>query len=348
MPYRVVMFGLGRVGGGVARLIAASDRFEIVGAVCRRPQNDGRDVGEIVGVGPLGVLASTDADEVLGSVDADIAVHATHPRLAVVEPELAAIVDAGLNVITTTEEAAFPWGSHPEEAGRLDEQAKSRGVSILATGVSPGFIWDSLVSVFALGSSGISAIKLRRRTTMSYLSDGTLGQMGVGLTASEFEEAVQAGDVFGHVGSRQSLDMVGTALGWKPVSFEETLVGVVGYEGDADEDVRPVDPERVCGFDQTAHGVFDRGAIEVTLAARLGIRDTYDEIELVGPNPRLLRITPAVEAMVTTHAMVANVLPAVVGAQPGLRTMLDLPLAGARLGDSARTPSIQGWKGVVE
>lgn len=338
MPYRVIMFGVGRIGGGVARLLAQRESFEIVGAVCRRLENNGRDVGDIAGVGPLGVLASTDQDAVLGGTEADIVVHATHPRLAIVESELTKIIEAGLNVVTLTEEAAFPWGSHPEESTRLDELARSRGVSILGTGASPGFIWDSLVAVFTLGFADVSEIKLRRRTTMSFLSDATLGQMGVGLTQSEFDDAVRSGDVFGHVGSRQSLEMVGAALNWSPLRFEETLAGVVGYEDDVPEDVRPVGPDRVCGFNQTAHATFDKGSIEVTLTARLGIRDTYDEIEIVSSLPRVLRIAPAMEGVATAQAVVVNVLPSVICAAPGLRTMLDLPLAGARLGDIVRTP----------
>jgi hypothetical protein len=284
-------------------------------------------------VAPLGVLASRDDDEVLRSVEADIVVHGTHPRLARVEPELAKIVGAGLNVVTLTEEAGYPWNSHPDESRRLDALAKENGVSILGTGVSPGFIWDSFPSVFSLVSSTITAIKLRRRTTLSFLSDTTLSQMGIGLTESDFADAVKDGEVIGHVGSRQSLDMLGTALGWRLESFEEGLSSVVGYQGEED-DPRARD-DRVCGFDQTASAVYDQGTADIALSARLGITETFDEIELVGSPARILRITPAVEAVATTQAVVANVIPAVIRAEPGLRTMLDLPLAGARLAATA-------------
>jgi 4-hydroxy-tetrahydrodipicolinate reductase len=302
--------------------------------VCRRPENDRRDVGDIVGIGPIGVVASRDEDEVLAGLDADIVVHATKPRLVAVEPELKKIVEAGVNVVTLTEEAAYPWNSHPEESGRLDALAKSQDVSILATGVNPGFIWDTLVGVFTLGSRDVSEIKLRRRTTLSFLSDQTLGQMGVGLSLSEFEVAVARGDVIGHLGTRQSLEMLGVALGWRLQTFEETLAAVaVDDENEAD---------RVCGFRQLAKAVFDGGSIEVTLEPRLDLDETYDEIELVGAPDRRLRIVPAVEPVATAQAVAVNVLPSVIRAEPGLRTMLDLPFPSARLRESGSGAAVGG------
>jgi 4-hydroxy-tetrahydrodipicolinate reductase len=328
---RVVVFGLGRMGSGVVRLLAERGHA-VVGAVCRRPENDGRDVGELAGIDPLGVRASTDADAVLAGVEADVAVHATHPHLSVVEPELAQLVEAGLDVLTLTEEAAYPWASHPQEAARLDALAKGKGVSLLASGINPGFLWDTLVGVFTLGSRAISAISIQRRTTLSALSEQTLAQMGIGLTVGEFEAAVARGDVFGHVGTRQSLELVGTALGWRLESFEETLNGVPEPGGD-----------RVTGFRQLARAVFDGGSIEVRLEPRLWLEDTYDEIEFRGTPYRRLRITPAMEPMSTAQAVAVNLLPAVRAAAPGLRTMLDVPLPSARLGGvDAPAPATAG------
>lgn len=328
---RVVLFGLGHIGAGAARLLAARDDCTIVGAVCRRPENDGRDIGELAGIGRLGVTASLDEDAVLDSVEADVALHATKPWLTTVEPELARLVEAGLNVVTLTEEAAYPWGSHPEESRRLDALARLRGVSILATGVNPGFIWDTLPAVLTLGSAEISKIRLRRRTTLSFLSDATLAQMGIGLSREDFDAAVACGDVIGHLGTRQSVELLGAALGWNLGAFAESLSCVV------DEDA---EPPRVCGFRQVATATFDSGTVDVLLEPRLGLAESVDEIELVGTPPRLLRIEPAVEPIATAQAVAVNALPAVVEAEPGFRTMLDLPLPSARL--RARRPNGSG------
>lgn len=315
---RVVLHGLGRVGSGVARLLVERGH-SIAGAICRQPANEGRDIGEIAGIGSLGVLASRSADDVLAAAQADVAVHATDPRLAVVEPELTQLLEAGLDVLTLTEEVAFPWGSHPDAAARLDAVAREHHVSVLATGINPGFIWDTLVGAFSLGSRSISEITIRRRTTLSFLSEQTLTQMGVGLTAVDFDAAVASGEVLGHVGTRQSLELVGASFGWELESFEESLTGVEGDDG------------LVCGFRQRAEGRFHGGSIEVDLQPRLGLEETFDEIELTGSPDRRLRIAPAMEPMSTARAVAVNVLPAVVAAEPGLRTMLDVPFPSARL-----------------
>lgn len=328
---RIVVFGLGRIGSGVVRLLVERG-VPVVGAVCRRRENEGRDVGEIAGIDAIGVRASRDVDEVLGTVEADVAIHATEPRLSAVEPELASLLEAGLDTVTLTEEAAYPWSSHPQESARLDSLARTNGVAVLATGINPGFIWDTLVGVFTLGSRAISEIKLRRATTLSFLSEQTLAQMGIGLSRSEFDHAVSRGAVCGHVGTRQSLEMVGVALGWKLERFHETLASVVAE-----------DEDRVCGFRQLGTATFDAGSIEATLEPRLGLEETYDEIELVGSPNRRLRIAPAMEPISTAQAVAVNVLPAVVRAAPGLRTMLDVPFASAQLG--GREASLAGVAG---
>ena len=325
MPARVVIFGLGTLGSGVVRILAERDAYEIVAAVCRREENDGMDVGDIAGIGPIGIFASKDEDAVLSDVEADIVVHATRPLLATVEGELAKILGAGLNVVTLTEEAAYPWNSHPDEAGRLDALAKSHDVSLLATGVNPGFIWDTLIGVFTLGSREISQIKVRRRTTLSFLSKQTLSEMGLGLPLADFDAAVARGEVIGHVGTRQSFEMLGVALGWRLQTFEETLAGVADNK---------IEPGRVRGFRQLAKAVFDGGSIDLTLEPLLDHQETYDEIELLGSPDRLLRMAPAAEPMSTAQAVAVNVLPAVIRAEPGLRTMLDLPFPSARLRES--------------
>ena len=229
MPARVVIFGLGTLGSGVVRILAERDAYEIVAAVCRREENDGMDVGDIAGIGPIGIFASKDEDAVLSDVEADIVVHATRPLLATVEGELAKILGAGLNVVTLTEEAAYPWNSHPDEAGRLDALAKSHDVSGAwqagSTRDSSGTPWWG---TFSLGSRSISEIKIRRQTTLSFLSKQTLAQMGIGLTAANFDAAVASGEVLGHVGTRQSLELVGASFGWELESFEESLTGVEG------------------------------------------------------------------------------------------------------------------------
>ena len=50
-PIRVLHFGLGPIGAGVVKQVAARKGFKIVGAVDIDPAKVGRDLGEVAGVG---------------------------------------------------------------------------------------------------------------------------------------------------------------------------------------------------------------------------------------------------------------------------------------------------------
>ena len=53
-PIRVVQWGLGAMGQGMAKLITAKDGLELVGAIDVNPALDGKDIGEVLGIDPLG------------------------------------------------------------------------------------------------------------------------------------------------------------------------------------------------------------------------------------------------------------------------------------------------------
>ena len=76
--------------------------------------------------------------------------------------------------MSTAEELSFPWLTHPEEAAEIDAVAKRVGKTVLATGVNPGFVMDSL-------PLNLTAIRLE--ASLSFLGVGvppptpTLGSM---------------------------------------------------------------------------------------------------------------------------------------------------------------------------
>ena len=80
-PIRVVHFGLGPIGAGVVRQVAARKGFKIVGAVDIDPAKAGRDLGEVCNVGrPLKVKVSNDAKKAIKASKPDVASHASSSR----------------------------------------------------------------------------------------------------------------------------------------------------------------------------------------------------------------------------------------------------------------------------
>lgn len=130
---KAIVYGVGEMGKIMTKLMVEKGVL-IVGAV-GHISNVGKDVGEVVGLGyPLNVKISNDADAVLGEQKADIAVVALFSEMEMMYPHLEKCIENGLNVVTTAEEALYPWPTSPELAAKLDKLAREHGVTLTGSG----------------------------------------------------------------------------------------------------------------------------------------------------------------------------------------------------------------------
>ena len=104
----VILSGIGGVGKNLTRLLSARPGYKLAAAYPRNPELAGRDLGEHAGISSLGVELVTDRAGALAQ-PADLLVVATTSLLQDVAEDVRAGIHGGLNVITTAEEAAFPW-----------------------------------------------------------------------------------------------------------------------------------------------------------------------------------------------------------------------------------------------
>ena len=96
MAIRVIQWATGGVGQAAVAGIVAHPELELVGCWVHSPDKAGRDVGELCGLDPLGVLATDDVDALVG-MDADCVVYA--PIMA--DPSVVArLLASGKNVVT--------------------------------------------------------------------------------------------------------------------------------------------------------------------------------------------------------------------------------------------------------
>src|SRR6476619_7612236 len=100
MALRVVQWTTGNVGQRSVRAIVAHPDLELVGCYAWSPDKAGRDVGELCGIDPVGVTATSDVDALL-ALDPDCVVY--NPMWSSAD-ELVRILEAGVNVVST---AAF-------------------------------------------------------------------------------------------------------------------------------------------------------------------------------------------------------------------------------------------------
>lgn len=320
---RVISYGLGPIGSGIARLLAGREDYELVGAVDIDPAKEGRDMGQVIGLDhPMGIRVSKDARRVLKK-KADIVVHSTGSALDQVEPQLTEIIRAKHNVVSTCEELAQPW-SHGRVAKRIDILARQNGVTVLGTGINPGFMMDTIPILLTGVCQQVKCVRVRRVVDASKRRLPLQKKIGTGLTADEFKRRA-AGKEIRHVGLAESVSLIARALHWKLEKVEEIIEPVIAQRLVKTE-YFDVAPGRVTGVRQLGFGIRNgERVIELDLRMSVDAGDSVDEVWLEG-NPPIHSTIQGVHGDLSTAAVAANSIRRVVAAAPGLVTMPELPI----------------------
>lgn len=343
-PIRVCQWGLGNMGAGMARLMLQKPGLEVVAAI-GRPRHAGKDLGEVLGLDrKLGVIVTDNPDDVLDKEQVDCVGLATTSWTADQLPDLRKILDAGINCVTIAEELADPEAQSPELAAEIDALAKKNGVTVLGTGVNPGFVLDLLIVTLTAGCHSVERIEASRVNDLSPYGHTVMRTQGVGATPEAFRAGVADGTIVGHVGFPESIHMISEALGLgvdRIVQSREPIISNVYRE-------TPhvvVEPGMVAGC--THIGIGYRGDTEVIrlvhpqqIHPHLENQPTGDFIHIYG-NPEInMAIKPEIAGGKATIGIAVNMIPHVVAATPGLKRMIDLPVPAALMGESAYSRNI--------
>ena len=159
---RIGIVGLGWVGQEVARAALEDPRVTLVGIADEDPIKAGRDLGELIGEGRLGVPIDADLDSMLARARPEVAVVCTSSDVEALGATLEACVAQGAHVVTTCENLADPDLALSQLQPDFDERVREAGVVVLATGVNPGFAMDRLVVTLAQATRNIRRIRVRR------------------------------------------------------------------------------------------------------------------------------------------------------------------------------------------
>src|SRR5580658_4087048 len=186
---KVALYGAGQVNGNVARILSMRTGFTVLGPIGRQERDRALQSG------------------------ADVVVIATTSFLRDVAPDITLALRGGSNVITTAEEAAFPWAYSTEIASDIDDLAKQLGLTVLGTGLNPGFAFDALVLTAASAAWEVTTVRVERVVDLSGFSAAVLQRIGVGYSTERFAEGVANGTITGHIGFPQSMRIVAGALG---------------------------------------------------------------------------------------------------------------------------------------
>jgi 2,4-diaminopentanoate dehydrogenase len=307
-PLRVAFYGAGQVAANTAAILHRRDRVEVLGPF-------GRDQrGEALRSG------------------ADVVVIATTSFLAAIADDVRDAVEAGSNVITSAEEAAFPWANDAAIADQLDALARSRNVTVLGAGLNPGFAFDALVLTACGVVPEVESLLVERVVDVSGFGATVLRRIGIAHSPESFEQGRRSGAVTGHIGFPQSMRVVAARLGVEIERIDRELEPLFA-DRDLEASSLVVGAGETAGFRQRYAAISDsRLWFEARFTGHIAPaqidQEPRDAITIRGPYGGLnMAVTPGMNPQSGSASVIANSVRRVVAAAPGWTTVGHLPPA---------------------
>ncbi len=341
---RVALWGLGAMGSGIAKMIASKEGIVISGVCVRREHLAGQEVYAYLGMDRGDrdpVFITNNIKDVVRRDLCDIVVLATDSFVEAQFDKIMFCLDRGVHVISTAEEMAWPWAQSEELADKIDAYAKERGVAVLGTGINPGFVLDYLILALSGTCEHVESISAARINDLAPFGKAVMVEQGVGISVEEFNRRIAEDSLAGHVGFPESMEMIAAGMGVKLADIEQTRDPIItnidrkSAHGEAKKG-------HLAGIRQQSYGRLADGKVFIHLDHPQQIcpedegvhTGDYITIRADGYDMNL-SIVPETPGGIGTIAMVVNMIPHVIGAKPGLRSMLDLPVPRCILGNYA-------------
>jgi 2,4-diaminopentanoate dehydrogenase len=354
-PLRIVQWGTGNTGAKSLEFVLTDPSLELVALYVSRPDNAGRDAGDLAGLGVTGVKATRNTEQIL-LVEADCVVYMpaepnSNPAVEGTEAwqsvnTICQLLASGKNVVSTGISGLINPHIFGEEVfDRLSAAASSGKSTFFGTGIEPGFMCDALA--LSLTSVSRNIRSLRTQEILSYASYNQpryhISNGGMwGAPCDHSLEALFAAGIL-DAGMGAPVKLLADALS---IELDQITANVEFTE--APEDfvlpMGPISRGSLAGYRFEVLGIVDNAPV----VAIEHITRIHAEAGLDWPSlePGGFRIavqgTPSYQVDVVidepdasigactgTAARAVNAIPVVCAAPPGVCSFLDLPMTNA-------------------
>jgi hypothetical protein len=160
-PIRTAVWGTGNVGRAAIRAVDAHPDLELIAVIVHDPDKVGRDAGDLADLDrTLGVAATNDIDDTLGSIDALVYAASGEIRPDDALADICKAIRAGATVVTPSLYAMYdPASAPPELRDPVVAAIADGGGSLFVSGIDPGWGNDILPVLISGLASTIDQVR---------------------------------------------------------------------------------------------------------------------------------------------------------------------------------------------
>ncbi len=324
---RILHVGMGPLGVRFLSDYAERGVARAVGVVDISPGLAGKRLKGLIKKTPFDLAVMGSLEEFAAWDQVDCAVVTTASDLRACAETFRALLKRGVAIVSTCEEATWPYLRHPELCKELDALAKKHGGRLLGTGVNPGYLMDALPVFATTACKRVKSIEIHRIQDATTRRIPFQKKIGATLDDKAFRAGIKAGWLR-HVGLGESLHFVAAAMGWTIDRWNETIEPVKATRA-MRCGLGPIKKGHACGVRQVANGYSGgRRVLRFVFQAAIGQKDPAPEDRvIVNGEPGIdMAIRGGVHGDVATSSITINAIPSLLAAPAGLHTMMSVPL----------------------
>ncbi len=224
---------------------------------------------------------------------------------------------AGSNCISSTEELFYPRPDTKHLFAKLNGLALKMGLSILGTGVNPGFAMDVLPLLLTMPCREVEALSVERVVDAGTRRMPLQRKVGLGLLPDEFKKRVKRREM-GHRGLTESIYCLSAGLGWKLDRVEESIDPIIAVRR-TETQYFTVESDQTLGMKHIGYGIKDgHKVIRLDLQMYVGAENPCDRVVIEGTPSLEVSISGGIPGDDATAAILVNSVSGVMKSSPGL------------------------------